>query len=91
MQLTRISSQKQITIPAKLFRKLKLDIGDHVGMSEEDGHLILTPYKLIPKDQAWFCTKEWQKMEQEADEDIARGRVSGPFTTAKGFMKDLKN
>ncbi len=90
MQITRISSQKQITIPAKLFQKLKLDVGDHVGIVEEDGHLILTPYKLIPKDQAWFWTKEWQKGEREADEDIAAGRVSGPFTTVKEFMKDLK-
>ncbi|MBI4600001.1 AbrB/MazE/SpoVT family DNA-binding domain-containing protein [Candidatus Uhrbacteria bacterium] len=90
MQLARISSQKQITIPSKLFRKLKLDIGDHIGITEENGTLVLRPYKLIPKDQLWYWTKEWQEMEREADEDIAAGRVSGPFTTVEEFMKDLK-
>ena len=75
MQLARISSQKQITIPSKLFSKLKLDVGDHIGITEEDGRLILTPYKFIPKDQVWYWTKEWQQMEREADEDIRAGRV----------------
>ena len=27
----------------------------------------------VPEDQKWFWTKEWQKMEQEADEDITNG------------------
>ncbi|MHB1731998.1 MAG: hypothetical protein ACYCU8_00820 [Ferrimicrobium acidiphilum] len=26
-------------------------------------------------DQAWFWSERWQQMEQEADEDIAAGRV----------------
>lgn len=25
-------------------------------------------------DQAWFCTREWQEKEREADEDLAAGR-----------------
>lgn len=29
----------------------------------------------IPKDQAWFWTKEWQEGEKEAEEDIKAGRV----------------
>ena len=28
-----------------------------------------------PDDQSWFWTEEWQAMEQEADLDIAAGRV----------------
>ena len=90
MHITKISSQKQITLPSKLFQKLKLDIGDHIGITEENGTLVLRPYKLIPKDQLWYWTEEWQAKEREADEDIAAGRVSGPFTTVEEFMKDLK-
>ena len=91
MHIARISSQKQITIPAKIYRKLKLDIGDHIGISEEDGQIVLRPYKMIPKDQLWYWTKEWQEKECEADEDIAAGRVSGPFHTVEEFMKNLKS
>ena len=45
--------------------------------------------KLIPKDQAWFWTPEWQAKEREADEDIRMGRVSGPFTSADELIKHL--
>ena len=45
--------------------------------------------KLIPKDQAWFWTPEWQAKEREADEDIRLGRVSGPFTSADELIKHL--
>ena len=27
------------------------------------------------KDQAWFWTPRWQKMEKEADEEIRKGKV----------------
>ena len=54
---------------------------------------IKTPIKeikqVIPEDQKWFYTKEWQEGEREADEDIKAGRVSGPFTNAKDLIKHL--
>lgn len=41
-------------------------------------------------DQKYFHTKEWQKKEAEADEDLRRGDVYGPFETAEDAMKALK-
>ena len=40
---------------------------------------VLTPKKLVDKDQEWFWTKEWQERENEADKAIAKGEVTGPF------------
>ena len=45
--------------------------------------------KKISKDQEWFWTKEWQKKEKEADEDIKKGRIEGPFNNAKDLIKSL--
>ncbi len=42
-----------------------------------------------PRGQAWFWTKEWQEREREADEAIARGDVSGPFTSAGELIRYL--
>jgi len=28
----------------------------------------MVPAKVVPKDQAWFYTPEWQQKEREADE-----------------------
>ena len=33
--------------------------------------------------------EDWQAMEREVDEDIANGRVSGPFNTAEEMLKYL--
>ncbi|MBX3083944.1 MAG: hypothetical protein KF716_20075 [Anaerolineae bacterium] len=35
----------------------------------------------IPDDQEWFWSDEWQKMEAEANDAIAKGQVSQPFAT----------
>lgn len=41
-------------------------------------------------DDRWFWTPEWQKKELEADQDIIRGRISGPFVSARELIKHLK-
>jgi hypothetical protein len=42
------------------------------------------------KKQGWYWTKEWQKMESQADEDIEKNRLSGKFDSAKDGLKWLK-
>jgi hypothetical protein len=50
----------------------------------------LVPATIIPKDQRWFWTPEWQRKEREADEDIALGRVK-EFASVDELIKDLKS
>jgi hypothetical protein len=47
-----------------------------VEVIELGGEIVLRPHVAVPADQAWFWTKRWQKMEREADEAIAAGRVT---------------
>jgi hypothetical protein len=42
------------------------------------------------KKQGWYWTKEWQKMESQADEDIEKDRLSGKFDSATEGLKWLK-
>lgn len=67
--------KSQVTIPKVLVEKLKLKTGDKLDIVEKDGKLIITPVVIIPKDQAWYYSEKWQKMENEVDEQIARGEV----------------
>jgi len=46
------------------------------------------PKKLIDKNQAYFWTKQWQKGEKEAAEDIKAGRVK-TFDSVDELIKDL--
>jgi antitoxin MazE len=89
MAIARVGPKNQITIPAEVIRKLRLKQGDFLEVQVSDDSLRLVPQKLIPRDQAWYWTKEWQEMEREADEAIAAGEVSGPFETAEELLRHL--
>lgn len=65
----------QITLPAELRDRVGARTGDMFLADVEDDSLVLRPRRLIDPSQAWFWTPEWQKMEREADADIAAGRV----------------
>lgn len=89
MPIVKIGPKHQVTIPSELFTILNLKPGDLIEAQLRDKEIVLIPQKLIPKDQAWFWTKEWQQKEREADEAIARGELSGPFETADELLKHL--
>jgi bifunctional DNA-binding transcriptional regulator/antitoxin component of YhaV-PrlF toxin-antitoxin module len=86
----RIGAKNQLTIPRRISRALRLKKGDHMLMRLVGGRVEMIPVSLIPKDQLWFWTPEWQKKEREADEDIAQGRVK-EFDSVEGLLKDLKS
>jgi hypothetical protein len=42
-------------------------------------------------DQRWYYTEAWQRMMQEAFEDLKRGAVAGPFASAEDLIADLRS
>jgi len=86
----RVGTKHQVTIPHRISRALRLKKGDHMLMRLVGGHVEMIPASLIPKDQLWFWTPEWQKMEREADEDIAQGRVK-EFSSVEDLLRELKS
>jgi antitoxin MazE len=91
MEVARIGPKHQITIPDEIFKRLRLKAGDFLALELREDAFVAVPQALIPRDQAWFWSEEWQAMEREADEDIAAGRVSGPFETAEELLAHLDN
>jgi antitoxin MazE len=89
--ITRIGPKHQITIPQEVFDQLGLQPGDFLEVQVQGEVLRLIPQKLIPRDQVWFWSKEWQEREQEADEAIARGELSGPFESVDDLIQHLRN
>lgn len=75
-----------ITIPKKMTSREEL-----VAIPRKDYEKFLYILKILPKDQLWFWTKEWQKKEKEANEDIDKGKVFGPFSSGKELLKSLKS
>jgi len=90
MELVRIKRHYQITLPAVLRKKLNIDIGDYMEVENKNGDIVMRPVKVIHPDQEYFYTREWQEGEAQADKDIAKGDVVGPFDNIKDNLKALK-
>lgn len=88
--IMKISHQGQIRIPKKIMLSLGIEKGDYLEVAIHENQIILKPRKLIDPSQGWYWTKEWQKMESQADEDIEKDRLSGKFTSAEEGLKWLK-
>ena len=84
-----VQSRGVVTIPPALRRRFGLDRpGAQLEVIERDDEIVLRPHVPVPTDQAWFWSERWQKMEGEADEEIAAGHVSN-FEDVVAFLADL--
>ena len=80
-----LKQKSQVTIPMELVKKLNLAVGDKLDVEEKEGKLIITPVVIIPKDQAWYYSKEWQTKEKEVELQIAEGKVHQANTKEELF------
>lgn len=83
---TKLSGSGQVTIPKTVREALRLEEGTLFRVIAEGDYIILIPQKLIDRDQEWFWTEEWQEGEREAEEDIRKGRLYGPFDSAEEMI-----
>jgi AbrB family looped-hinge helix DNA binding protein len=77
MPAVKVGVSRQVVIPKKLYAELGLSPGDYLEVELQEDKLVLTPKMLIEKRLA------------EGLEDIKRGRVYGPFSTAKKAVRSL--
>ncbi len=90
MLLIKVKQNYQITLPTSLRKYLKIAVGDYMELDKRDGELVLKPVKIVHPDQAYFYSQEWQKGEADADKDIAKGDVIGPFENINDGLNALK-
>lgn len=84
--LRKLGQNYQIALPKEIVRDMHLNVNDYVDIHVRNNEIILEPQVVIPKDQAYFYTPQWQEDEQKAGEDIAKGRV----TKTKGVKELFK-
>ena len=87
--IMKISSQRQIRIPKKLMKILSIETGDFVEIDIKGNEIVLKPRKLIDPTQGWYWTKEWQVLEEEADEQVKCNDVSDKFKTLEDAIQWL--
>ncbi len=89
--LAKLTSGGQVTLPKDIRKKANMEPGDFVEVElDANGHIVLTPKKLVNTSQSYFWTEEWQKGERKADDDIEAGRVR-KFKSASEALKYLES
>src|SRR3989338_3080026 len=73
-QIATITSKKQLTLPAAVFKKAGLRIGQKVIVSEEDGQLLITPAEKLVEDLAGSVNVPSRLKGKDADEVIEQAK-----------------
>ena len=79
IKLATITSKRQITIPVSLFRRLNLQQGDKVIISEDKGKLTLSPALQLVKQLAG-SVKIPEKLKAKNAEEVIRTAKETYFT-----------
>jgi antitoxin MazE len=88
-ELVKVREKGQITLPLYMREKLKLVKGSLVLAKMVNNTIVLVPQETVDKDQAWFWTERWQKLEAEAENDIREGRVK-TFDSVEELFHDIE-
>ena len=78
MELVTVKTKFQVVIPREIRKRARLDIGDLLEASFENGKITFTPKTVIDRHLA------------EGLEDVARGRTHGPYQTATAAVSALE-
>jgi antitoxin PrlF len=90
MPRATLRQKGQITLPAEVRAALYVEDGDEIEFEVTDrGDVIMHGLKMIPAEQAWFWTADWQAGERAANEQIAR-REGTVYKNSGDFLASLE-
>jgi AbrB family looped-hinge helix DNA binding protein len=71
----KIREKYQVTIPEEVRGKIPLKVGERVEVTARGTEIVIRPIVEIPRDQAWFWTKEWQEQITQSIKDLEKGKM----------------
>jgi AbrB family looped-hinge helix DNA binding protein len=81
--------QRILSRAREKIRKIQTDLIYSRGLTPAEVKVAVKA-GLIDPDQAYWWLEDWQKGERRAEEDIQRGRVTGPFDSAQELIESLR-
>jgi len=78
MELVTVKTKYQVVIPQSIRKRVRLDIGDLLEASFENGKITFTPKTVVDRHLA------------EGLEDVTRGRTHGPYESAAAAISALE-
>jgi AbrB family looped-hinge helix DNA binding protein len=71
----KVREKYQVTIPEEVRGKIPLKVGERVEVTARGTEIVIRPIVEIPRDQAWFWSKEWQEQTAQSIKDLERGKM----------------
>jgi AbrB family looped-hinge helix DNA binding protein len=88
-ELISVRKKGQVTLPLYMRKKLGITDGSIVMAKVVEDTIVIVPQETIDRDQAWFWKERWQKLEAEAEKDIAAGRTK-TFNSVEDLFHELE-
>ena len=82
----KVREKYQITIPEDVRAKIPLQVGERVEVIAEGGDIVIRPIIEVPREQAWFWSKEWQEQIVRSKKNIEKGKLKA-FKSVKEARK----
>ncbi len=79
MSLVKVREKYQVTLPAAVRRKAGIAVGDLLEAQVKDAKITLIPKRIVDRDLALALG------------DVKKGRVYGPFRSARDAVRSLRN
>lgn len=80
--LVKVKEKYQVTLPASVRQKAGLVVGDLLEAKVESKKITLIPKAVVDRDFV-------EKRLAEGLEDLKKGRVHGPYSSAKELVRSL--
>ena len=71
----KVREKYQVTIPEEVRRKIPLKVGERVEVTARGSEIIIRPIVEIPREQAWFWSKQWQDQVSQSLKDLKKGKI----------------
>jgi len=71
----KVREKYQVTIPEEVRGKIPLKVGERVEVTARGNEIIIRPVVEIPREQAWFWSREWQEQVSQSIKDLERGKM----------------
>ena len=88
--MSKVTRHFQITIPKYIRQISGIQEGDMVDINiSKTGKIVITPIRLVKREQAYYWADSWQKGIKESEEALKRGDFE-VFDTLDEAKKNLK-
>jgi AbrB family looped-hinge helix DNA binding protein len=71
----KVRDKYQVTIPEEVRGKIPLKVGERVEVIARGKEIVIRPIIEIPRDQAWFWSKDWQDQIAQSLKDLEKGKT----------------